>query len=49
MKNQYSHPHDALQYVALESGGIQAVMRIAGGGRAAPAFQIADRATGVLG
>jgi len=25
-KNQYSHPHDALQYVALESGGIQALV-----------------------
>ena len=24
-KNAYSHPHDALQYVALEHGGIQAV------------------------
>lgn len=23
-KNKYSHPHDALQYVAMESGGIQA-------------------------
>lgn len=25
-KNKYSHPHDALQYAALEAGGIQAVM-----------------------
>ena len=24
-KNKYSHPHDALQYAAMESGGIQAV------------------------
>lgn len=24
-KNAYSHPHDALQYVAMEAGGIQAV------------------------
>lgn len=24
MKNQYSHPHDALQYVAMETGGLQA-------------------------
>lgn len=24
MKNSYSHPHDALQYVAMESGGLQA-------------------------
>lgn len=27
MKNPYSHPHDALQYVALEAGGIQAMTR----------------------
>ena len=27
MKNQYSHPHDALQYVAMEAGGIQATKR----------------------
>jgi len=26
VKNKFSHPHDALQYAALESGGIQAVM-----------------------
>ena len=26
MKNAYSHPHDALQYVALESGGVQAML-----------------------
>lgn len=26
-KNQYSHPHDALQYVAMESGGVQALPR----------------------
>jgi hypothetical protein len=25
MKNKYSHPHDALQYAAMESGGIQAL------------------------
>lgn len=25
-KNRFSHPHDALQYAAMESGGIQAVM-----------------------
>ncbi len=24
-KNKYSHPHDALQYAAMESGGIQAI------------------------
>lgn len=26
-KNAYSHPHDALQYVAMEAGGIQALTR----------------------
>jgi hypothetical protein len=26
VKNKYSHPHDALQYAAMETGGIQAVM-----------------------
>jgi hypothetical protein len=25
MKNSYSHPHDALQYVAMESGGLQSM------------------------
>ena len=25
IKNKYSHPHDALQYVAMETGGIQAI------------------------
>lgn len=25
VKNKYSHPHDALQYAAMESGGIQAL------------------------
>lgn len=32
-KNRFSHPHDALQYVALEFGGIQAIKK-ANGGRA---------------
>jgi hypothetical protein len=26
LKNRYSHPHDALQYAALEAGGIQAIV-----------------------
>jgi hypothetical protein len=26
-KNSYSHPHDALQYVAMESGGVQSLPR----------------------
>jgi hypothetical protein len=38
-----------LQHLALESGGIQAVMRTAGSGRTAPAFRVADSAIGVLG
>lgn len=49
MKNKYSHPHDALQYVALESGGVQAQ----GPKRQAPPrvapYRIADSATGLLG
>lgn len=27
VKNKYSHPHDALQYVAMETGGIQAIQQ----------------------
>lgn len=27
-KNKYSHPHDALQYAAMESGGLQAIREI---------------------
>lgn len=49
MKNQYSHPHDALQYVALESGGVQATMQKGPPRRQAPAYAITDPATGVLG
>lgn len=49
-KNKYSHPHDALQYVALESGGLQATMpKGQQTRRQAPAHQVTDRATGVLG
>ena len=48
-KNKYSHPHDALQYVALESGGVQATMPKGPQMRRAPAHQITDSATGVLG
>lgn len=33
MKNKYSHPHDALQYAAMETGGIQAIQQA---GRQAP-------------
>lgn len=49
MKNQYSHPHDALQYVAMESGGVQATMPKGPPRRAAPTYSITDAATGVLG
>lgn len=46
-KNAYSHPHDGLQYVACEIGGIQAV-RPPPKTAALPAFRPADTATGVL-
>lgn len=46
-KNAYSHPHDALQYVALESGGVQATMPPPQRPRL-PTFEVADSATGVL-
>lgn len=49
MKNAYSHPHDALQYVALESGGVQATMPQAPGPRRLAPPRITDRATGALG
>lgn len=48
MKNAYSHPHDALQYVALESGGVQAMKPKSAPTRLAP-FHRADSATGALG
>jgi len=38
-KNGYSHPHDALQYVAMEAGGIQAVKKT---GRTAPPVTARD-------
>lgn len=49
LKNAYSHPHDALQYVALEHGGVQALMKDKRPSAAARPFRIADRSTGVLG
>jgi hypothetical protein len=50
MKNKYSHPHDALQYAAMETGGIQAVMQ-AGQKQAPklPKFNQHDSTMGVLG
>lgn len=49
MKNAYSHPHDALQYVALEHGGVQALMKDGRPPVQARPFRVADRSTGVLG
>ena len=49
LKNAYSHPHDALQYVALESGGVQATMPRAAPSRNVPAHRVTDKATGLLG
>lgn len=46
-KNAYSHPHDALQYVACEIGGIQAV-KPPPKTPTLPVFRPADAATGVL-
>lgn len=50
-KNKYSHPHDALQYVAMESGGIQAITATARPQlpRAVPSFQPTVPGMGVLG
>lgn len=47
-KNKFSHPHDALQYVALEGGGVQG-LKTPKTGRASPAYQPTDPATGLLG
>lgn len=49
LKNRYSHPHDALQYVALESGGVQAMAPKAPQMPRQPRFRMADSATGALG
>jgi hypothetical protein len=49
VKNRYSHPHDALQYVALESGGVQAMQRPSESSRRVAEYRVSDRATGVLG
>jgi len=47
-KNKYSHPHDALQYAALESGGIQAIQQAGRQHPRTPAFQPSVRGMGVL-
>jgi len=48
MKNAYSHPHDALQYVALEGGGIQAQRQRPELPRT-PSFVPSHSSTGMLG
>jgi len=48
MKNSYSHPHDALQYVAMESGGVQAMQPPKAQARVAQ-FHSSYSETGVLG
>lgn len=49
VKNGYSHPHDALQYVALESGGVQATQQQTTSRARTPGFKAHDSATGALG
>lgn len=49
MKNSYSHPHDALQYVAMETGGIQAVTRSDRQAPRIPTFRPVDPSMGSLG
>lgn len=49
MKNAYSHPHDALQYVALESGGSQATMAPPRQSVRVPSFRASNGVTGALG
>lgn len=50
VKNKFSHPHDALQYAAMETGGIQAITQ---GQRPAaprlPTYRTRDSAAGMLG
>lgn len=48
VKNGYSHPHDALQYVAMEHGGLQGV-QVARKTPIQPAFRPVDAALGALG
>lgn len=48
MKNSYSHPHDALQYVAMETGGIQAMKPRETTPEVSP-FRPSDQAMGVFG
>lgn len=47
MKNSYSHPHDALQYVAMESGGLQATKEKPGPRRHGASYAPKDRGIGL--
>lgn len=50
IKNKYSHPHDALQYAAMESGGIQAIQaQHRAPAPRIPTFNATDPSTGMLG
>jgi len=46
MKNSYSHPHDALQYAAMETGGLQSGKSDAPKRRQVPVRRIADPGMG---
>jgi len=48
-KNNYSHPHDALQYAAMETGGIQAIKAKEAPMQRLRAWQPADASMGALG
>jgi hypothetical protein len=47
MKNSYSHPHDALQYVAMESGGLQATKEKPGPRRHGATYAPRDKGIGL--
>ena len=47
-KNKFSHPHDALQYVALEGGGVQG-LREKKSPAAVRGHVVVDSATGIFG
>lgn len=49
LKNAYSHPHDALQYVALESGGAQAMKEPANTSQRIETFRQPYSETGMMG
>lgn len=49
LKNSYSHPSDALQYVAMETGGIQAIRAEGTHKPTLPPYKIYNSDMGVLG